>query len=178
MKKLLLSLSICLAINCLAQTKLYKTYQDYLNDRGRDVGMCKVSIQHAFNNFNIYPLSGEKMHIGKQWGMLLNGDVLYRLTKHRVPFRVLIKGTLCFYGNYTCQIGMNGSITQWSSNWGFMISKGINGKLLYATNSNFKKLIKDDPELLKAWKNIPKTVGALPMDEMMQITIRYNEKHK
>jgi len=147
---LLLLLFVCACGN--SQDKVFKKYQDYLTNTGKEIGKF-VWAYETYNKVKLVfedPAGGKLRYSANEiWGFTYEGQ-LYRSTGTQFG-KLQDSGTVCCYVN---GVGMLSRIGKYAINWSdYLVSVGgMGGKLYGLTAGNglrkdLPALIKDHPEL-------------------------------
>ncbi len=175
-------LVLFISLSATAQAGVYKTLNDFLNDKITEHG-GKVKYNNTLASFTlIFKKKGEKvkynLNTDEVWGFRNEEGYVYRINGKKHPYMIIEVGAICYYTNYTTVVRGN-RISFEQNNHVPQISKGLDGEMINLTTRKLKMLLNESEEgrtYLEKYKPNNKLFSGTPyLKELIDYITAFNK---
>jgi len=157
-----------------AQSGIFRTYDDYLNDKV-EIEFVDGTTSHAVGNFKVsfVDSSGNKTKYKVDnkafWGYKV-GDKIYRVDGKHQPYWLIEKGVICVYVSYNSRYQLGGSFVEIKANqFSPKMSFGIKEEMVDVNKKNLKKIMSNNPDWAKRAK-----ACSFGFEPLFSLIVNYN----
>ncbi len=165
-----------------AQIGVFRTYEDYLNNKVVKEYSGYYGTGHFANNFKVVFLdqNGDKVKIKvdrhSMWGYRRGDGKVFRVNEKNIPYVVIQTGKLVLYGNYTTKFTEDG-VTLEENQFGLQVSLGLDSEMVRLTKRKLRKLLIGDDRALRKIDQMKSVTSLGKLHEMVDFIIAYNNSN-